>query len=181
MDGTIDPRTESADCEPRFSRRTDRIVDDQGPPAALREHAEPSACEVEQPLRLLDLLRVVEKPVLDGKLHGAGEHEHLGAVGVACCGDRVHVTCQCHDGILQSRPRGVVEFDADRGNRSNGGGKVVSGAVRPQIRRHDQHDQHDQHEQEGLPHDDRDRGCKAMKRPAHGSSQWLADDGFRPP
>ena len=166
LDRTVDPRTESADCEPRLCRRTGRIVDDQGPSAALREHAEPSACGVEQSLRLLDLLLVVEKPVLDGELHGAGEHEHLGAVGVARSGGRVHVACQCHDGILQSRPRGVVEFDADGGNRSNGRGKIVSGAVRPQARRHDQHDQHgqhDEHDQEGRRCGDRDRCCKGMK------------------
>ena len=168
LDRTVDPRTESADCEPRLCRRTGRIVDDQGPSAVLHEHAEPSACGVEQPLRLFDLLLFVEKPVLDGELHGAGEHEHLGAVGVARSGGRVHVACQCHDGILQSRPRGVVEFDADGGNRSNGRGKIVSGAVRPQARRHEQHDQHDQ---ERRRCDDRDRCCKAMKWPAHDSSQ----------
>ena len=98
------------------------FIDETGSTTALREGLEPSSAMVEEVFGMTDLPLLVEKTIFDSQPDGAGEHEHLGAVGIARRGDRSDVTCQRFGRPEESLPRGIVEFDADRGNRTYGSG-----------------------------------------------------------
>jgi len=92
---------------------------------------------------MTDLSLFIEKTIFDSKSYRAGEHEHLGAVGIARRGDRSDVACQRFGRPEESLPRGVIEFNADWGNRTYGSGQIVARAVCQKQRRHGQHDAKD--------------------------------------
>ena len=118
LDRPVDPRAEATDRKPRPARGAARIIDEPGPTTALREGLEPSSAMVEEVFGMTDLFLLVEKTIFDSKPYRAGEHEHLGAVGIARRGDRSDVARQRVGRPEESLPRGVIEFNADWGNRT---------------------------------------------------------------